>query len=302
MSILNDLTGKQRDKITSKVKSAAITAAGAKVGDVLQDKLSGIIGKGSELLFGGGNIDTLKSAIGKHGGLARSNKFNVMFSPPGQSLLNLNRTDILESVLSGGFDMRQLINDPRDIAILCQRAQFPSWNISTFEYQANHQVNKFPYTYIHEDLTLTFLCTHDYYMKKMFDQWMNGILSVDGHVVNYKSNYAVDIVVQQLNNKFIPVYGYTFYKAYPIIVTAMELDAGSSDYVKLDVTFAYDSFNPAGLIGTAIDAIGAGLPEGLKDIVSTGFNNLNFPGSDALAQKPGKYSDAAKGLKDRLGF
>ena len=74
-------------------------------------------------------------------------------SPPKASLLNMNKLDILGSVLSGGFDMKQLINDPRDIAILCQRAQLPSWNISTFEYQSDRQVNKYPYTYIHEDLT-----------------------------------------------------------------------------------------------------------------------------------------------------
>lgn len=258
MSILNDLTG----------------------------KAANIVGGASEVAYGGGTIDTMKATIGKHGGAAKNNRFSVVMTPPTTSVFNLNAGDILDSVLTGGFDLKQLVNDPRDIAILCQRAALPSWNISTFEYQTDKQVNKFPYTYIHEDLTLSFLCTNDYYIKKMFDTWMGNIMTIDSHIANYKSAYTTDIVVNQLNEQNIPVYGYTFEKAYPVIVTAIEFEQGGQDLVKFDVTFAYDKFKPTGFTSAAIDAI------------SNGFGKLQLPGGDALAQKVGDLSKRIGSIGD----
>ena len=34
------------------------------------------------------NIDTIKASVSKKGGLAPSNRFNVIFTPPEQALLN----------------------------------------------------------------------------------------------------------------------------------------------------------------------------------------------------------------------
>ena len=64
------------------------------------------------------SIDTLKSVIGKKGGLAPGNRFNVIFAPPAVSLLNLNPENIVGSIISGGFSIANLINDPRDISCL----------------------------------------------------------------------------------------------------------------------------------------------------------------------------------------
>jgi len=50
------------------------------------------------------NIDNLKSTIAKKGGLAPSNRFNVIFAPPAVSLLNLNVENIIGSVISGNFN------------------------------------------------------------------------------------------------------------------------------------------------------------------------------------------------------
>ena len=36
------------------------------------------------------SIDNLKATISKKGGLAKANRFNVIFTPPKMSLLNLN--------------------------------------------------------------------------------------------------------------------------------------------------------------------------------------------------------------------
>jgi len=117
------------------------------------------------------SIDNLKSLISKKGGLAKANRFNVIFTPPSQSLLNIDIGSVIGSVISGNFSANNLVNDPRDISILCQSVTLPGTSLSTFEHQDYKQANKFPYTFIDDDVTITFLLTNDYYMRKMFDTW-----------------------------------------------------------------------------------------------------------------------------------
>lgn len=206
------------------------------------------------------SIDTLKATISKKGGVAPSNRFNVIFKPPEQSLLNLNKQDILGSIVSGNFSPANLINDPRDISILCQSVSIPGTNISTFDNQTHEQQNKFPYTFIHEDVEMTFLLTNDYYMRNMFDNWMNGIIDTKGYKVGYKKNYSVDVVIQQLNQKMIPVYGVKLEKAFPITQSAIELSQGDTQLVQMTVTFAYDRYVPEGPLSSTLSAVRAGIP------------------------------------------
>ena len=178
------------------------------------------------------SIDNLKATISKKGGLAKANRFNVIFTPPSASLLNLNPQSIIGSLLSGNFNAGNLINDPRDISILCQSVTIPGRNISTFDHQDVRQSNKFPYTFIDEDVTFTFLLTNDYYMRQMFDNWMSGIFDADSYRVGYKKDYSVDVVIQQLNEKNIPVYGVRLQKAFPINIDSIELSQEGQDVVK----------------------------------------------------------------------
>ena len=117
------------------------------------------------------NIEDLKSTIAKKGGLAPSNRFNVIFAPPAVSLLNLNVENIIGSVISGNFNAGNLLNDPRDISILCKSVTLPGRTLSTFEHDHDRQQNKYPYTFIDEDVTMTLHLTNDYYMRNMLEQW-----------------------------------------------------------------------------------------------------------------------------------
>ena len=65
-----------------------------------------------------GSIDDLKATIGKRGGIAKTNRFAIFMSPPDSSLLNINIQDIGISLISGTFNAKSLVNDPRDIGLL----------------------------------------------------------------------------------------------------------------------------------------------------------------------------------------
>jgi len=202
------------------------------------------------------NIENLKSTIAKKGGLAPANRFNVIFAPPAVSLLNINPQQIVSSLLSGNFSAGNLLNDPRDISILCKSVNMPGRTLSTFEHDHDKQQNKYPYTFIDEDVTMTFHLTNDYYMRNMLEQWQSGIFNTESYVTGFKNDYSVDVIIQQLNQKNIPVYGVKLEKAYPISYESITLDNSSENAVnEMSVTFAYNKFVPEGPLSSTGSAI-----------------------------------------------
>ena len=119
----------------------------------------------------GNSINDLKASISKHGGLAQTNRFAIYMQPPAASLLNLDLQGSIASAISGNFKFGSLINDPRDMSLLCESCTLPGRQITTIEYQSVRQSNKIPYGYFNEDVTFTYLLTQDYYIKKIFDKY-----------------------------------------------------------------------------------------------------------------------------------
>ena len=209
-------------------------------------------------MFGkNGNIDTLKASVAAKGGLARTNRFNVIFTPPRQSLLNLNPEVLVGQLASGDVpSVRSLINDPRDISLLCESVSIPGRSISTIDYMADKQSNKFPNTLIDSEIEMTWLLTNDYYMKTMFDGWLSSIIDMDTYTVGYKNDFATDVIIQQLNVDNIPVYGVKLEKAYPIGINQIDLsNTTENEVAKVSVTWAYDKYVVEGPVSSTKSAI-----------------------------------------------
>ena len=207
-----------------------------------------------------GNIDTLKATIAKKNGVARTNRWNVMFTPPTQSLLNLNPEALVGQLLSGDTpSVRNLIADPRDIAILCESVSIPSRELSSVEFMADKQTNKFPNTLIDGEIEMTWILTQDYYMKTLFDGWLSSIIDMDTYTLGYKNDYSTDVLIQQLNVDNIPIYGVKLEKAYPLSVSAVELNQSENEISKITVTWAYDKYVVEGPISSTKSGVQAEL-------------------------------------------
>jgi len=205
-------------------------------------------------------IEDLKATISKKGGLARANRFNVIFTPPKQSLLNLNPETIISSAISGNFSARNLINDPRDINVLCSSISIPGRQISTLDYQAEKQTIKIPYGELHDDVTCTFLLTNDYYMKTVFDSWVGSIVDMDQYTVAYKRDITTDVIIQQLDEQNTPIYGVRLEGAFPTTIADIELSNDSENVVQsLSVSFSYDKYVPEGALSSTGSAIRSAL-------------------------------------------
>jgi|TARA_B110000908_G_scaffold172587_1_gene241057 hypothetical protein len=207
------------------------------------------------------NIDALKSTIAKKGGLAKANRFQVIFTPPTQSLLNLSPETLVGNLASGkGLSIKNLINDPRDISLLCEQVMLPSRSISTLDYSADKQSNKFPYTNIDGDVNMTFILTSDMYIKSMFDNWTSSIIDMDSYNLGYKDDYSTDIVIQTLDSRNIPTYGVKLEKAYPTEISVIALNNTDGEYLRCTVTFAYDKYVVEGPLSSTASALRAAIP------------------------------------------
>jgi hypothetical protein len=206
------------------------------------------------------SIDNLKSLISKKGGLAKTNRFNVIFTPPSQSLFNLNPEQIFSSAISGNFSVKNLINDPRDISLLCSGASLPGRQISTLDYQAEKQTIKIPYTVIDEEVTLKFLITNDYYIKTMMDSWVGSIIDLETYKVKYKEDAVTDIIIQQIDEQNTPIYGVKLINAFPTTISAIDLGNENENSIQeLSVTMSYDKYVPEGPLSSTASAIRSAL-------------------------------------------
>ena len=69
------------------------------------------------------SVDTLRGTLGKRGGVAKANRFSIYMPLP---LISINPGAILTNLASGnGFNPMSLLNDPRDMSLLCESCSLP---------------------------------------------------------------------------------------------------------------------------------------------------------------------------------
>ena len=208
-----------------------------------------LLKKITKTLFGGvggraNSIGDLKSSITTHGGVANENRFAVSFTPPGQTLFNIDLRNIITSFVSKTFKPKSLLNSGPDITILCESCSLPGRQIMTLDYQSEKHAVKRPYSFFNEEVNFTFLLTNDYYMKKMFDKWSEQIMGFSNYRLNYLKDFVVPVTISQLNKKNIPIYTVILQDAYPITFNSIPLDNTVENSVqKFSVTMTYGNFS-----------------------------------------------------------
>jgi len=225
------------------------------------------------------SIDNFKATISKRQGLAKTNRFLTIFTPPTAALVNLNPLDVVGRVANSTFNAKSLISDPRDIAFLTESSQIPGRSLNTLDFAAEKETIKMPNGFIDDDVTFTFYLTNDYYMKDMMETWMSSIVDTENYTLGYKKNYQTDIIIQQLNSFDKNVYGVKLINAYPIAISALALNNESENaFQRLQVTFAYDRYIPENFIQSSISGFISAIPNEamrlLPDKVSNGLKKF----------------------------
>jgi len=204
-------------------------------------------------------LDNFRATLSKKGGLARANKFAIFMTPPTGSLGGLINTDLqglVSSALSGNFNLKNVINDPRDIGILCETCSLPAKAFETIPYTKGGVLSnrKFIVGQTLSDVTFTFHLTNDYYIRKIFDKWTDLCFNPRTKMIKYGTDYKTDVVIQQLDQNNVPIYGIKLLGAYPTGFDRTILSNNVSATQTFTVTMTYDEFVPEGALQSALSS------------------------------------------------
>ncbi len=161
----------------------------------------------------------------KSGGLARTSRFSVEFTPP----------KVVQSRSSSSQALRTIL-------LYCDSAQLPGLSYSTTQSRTFGEFRELPYEKLYENVNFTFYVDTNMEVKKLFDSWMNGIQSPVTKTFNYYNDYTTRINIDVYDIVENKRYGIELNEAYPKSLGAITLDYSSKDFMKMSVSMMYRNY------------------------------------------------------------
>lgn len=155
-------------------------------------------------------------------GLAKTSHFSVSFNRP-------------LCIPAGLFDDSTI----QKIHLFCEQAPLPAMNIVTNPIRTWGEVREMPYDRMFDPVTLTFYVDADMKVKLFFDKWISSIQSYSTRRFNFYENYVVDLHVEVFDSAENSRYKATLVEAYPKTLSAIEMNYGGRDIMRVQVTMAY---------------------------------------------------------------
>jgi hypothetical protein len=136
----------------------------------------------------------------------------------------------------------------RYLALQCESAELPGRTLMTQEAKVYGPTYKVPYQSQYNEMTLTFLCTNEFWERKLFDRWIEAIMPSDTNNMRYAKDeatrYMTPIKVIQYDDFIKQIYAIELVDAFPIGVSAQPLSWSEDGFHRLSVQFAYQRYKP----------------------------------------------------------
>jgi hypothetical protein len=207
------------------------------------------------------------SNIKNKDGLARPNRFEVILPIP-RYVNSFIEQSILERLLSFPvtvFDSAQdaitstIGNNPRDenskssnpsitryLALQCETAELPGKTLTTADVKIYGPTFKVPYQAQFGDINLSFLCTNEFYERKLFERWMEAIMPMDTHNLRFakdeETRYLTNIRILQYDDFIKRIYAVELIDAFPVGIAPQSLSWADDGFHRLGVQFAYQKY------------------------------------------------------------
>jgi hypothetical protein len=203
------------------------------------------------------------SNINNKGGLAKPNRFQVILPIPkyinqfiGQSVLEqiVNLPNTIVSDITNIFnrdntdEQSKTTNSSisRYLALQCESTELPGKTILTQDAKVYGPGYKIPYQTQFADISLTFLCTNDFYERKLFDRWMESIMPNDTHNLRFPNDddtrYLTNLKIIQYDDFIKQIYAVEMIDAFPISIVSQPLNWGEDSFHRLTVQFSYRKY------------------------------------------------------------
>ena len=201
-------------------------------------------------------------------GLAKPSRFEVMLPIPpyinsfiGNSILEkiLNLPNSVFSDVSDAINSafgRQGAQDEysktsnssttRYLALQCESAELPGKTLQTADVKVYGPTFKVPYSTQYSDMNLTFICTNEFYERKLFDRWMEAIHPTDTNNMRFPkgnaSRYMTNIKIIQYDDFIKQIYAVELIDAFPIGIAPQTLNWSEDGFHRLSIQFAYQKY------------------------------------------------------------
>jgi len=196
-------------------------------------------------------------------GLAKSNRYEVILPIPSyinefvsssiiEKLLNLPNNIIadISDIVRGNTDEPQSRSDnpslSRYLALQCESAELPGKSLITADAKIYGPTFKVPYQTQYTDTNLTFLCTNEFYERKLFERWIEAIMPSDTNNLRYPkgrdSRYLTNIKIIQYDEFIRQIFIIELIDAFPIAISSQPLSWSEEGFHRLGVQFSYQRY------------------------------------------------------------
>lgn len=223
-------------------------------------------------------------------GLARPSRYEVILPIPPyinkfisssalEKFFNIPNNIIAEitadinSITGNGRDETKTSNPAlsRYLALQCESAELPGKTLLTQDVKIYGPGFKVPYQTQYTETTLTFVCTNEFYERKLFERWMEAIMPTDTNNMRFPkgnlSRYMCNIKIIQYDDFIKQIHAIELIDAFPIGIAPQQLSWSEDGFHRLTIQFAYQKYRTIydgeydlGAAGAALfGTIGAGL-------------------------------------------
>jgi len=201
-------------------------------------------------------------------GLAKPSRFEVILPIPAyvnqfvgnsiiEKILNFPNsifTDVTDAIgtafgRSGQADDQTRTSNAslsRYLALQCETAELPGKTLQTADVKIYGPTFKVPYQTQYNDTSFTFLCTNDFFERKLFDRWIESIHPSDTNNLRFSkgdtTRYLCNIKIVQYDEFIKQIYAVELIDAFPIGIAPQSLSWSEENFHRLQINFAYQKY------------------------------------------------------------
>jgi hypothetical protein len=134
----------------------------------------------------------------------------------------------------------------RYLALQCETAELPGKTLMTQDARVYGPGFKVPYSTQYGDTTLGFICTNDFYERKLFERWLEAISPSDTNNMRFPkgdaTRYMTNIKIIQYDDFIKQIFAIELIDAFPIGIASQPLSWAEDNFHRLSIQFAYQKY------------------------------------------------------------
>jgi hypothetical protein len=184
----------------------------------------------------------LLAHIKSRGGLARPSRFEAIIPIPAGILSFTRLSDIESGAQPNSVSSSGATDISRSLALQCETTELPGRTLLTQDAKIYGPTFKIPYQSQYNEISLTFLCTNEFYERRIFETWIHAIMAPDTNNMRFRNTYLTTLQVVQYDDASKNIYRVSMYEAFPTGISPAPLAWAEEGFHRLTVQFAYTKY------------------------------------------------------------